>query len=128
MNTHILAFLLGKQVGAQLFGHRISMFNIGHCQNTLQSSCVILYFHQPCLTTTVAPYPRQHLVLSRVLHFSHVGGYSYTSLWFNFQGMKFTFPSTFNLSLFLQNTENMIQWKVTGSVSGVLNFLTNSVA
>lgn len=65
MNIRIEAFLMGKYTEAELRGIWVNVFNIRNCQTALQSGCVFLYSHQPCLLTSpVAPYHSQHLVLS----------------------------------------------------------------
>lgn len=107
-NICIQAFLLGKCTRAELLGLRVNVSNIRNCQPALPGGCVFLYSHQPCLLTSpVAPYPSQHLVLSVfwILAMLLGTGISHCGLIYKLWNV---FPSSSNLLLLLQNTGNMV--------------------
>ena len=54
---HRFSVLLGTYLGMELLGHLV-MFNVlRNCQVIFQSSCIILHFHQQCMSVPISRYP-----------------------------------------------------------------------
>lgn len=72
----IFSFLLGEFLGAELarsYGNSV-LNHLRNCQTTVLTGCTLVHSHLQCLRVPASLYPRQHLFLSVLLHYSHPSG------------------------------------------------------